>query len=211
MTNNRLIACVIASLVWVQHTHTHTQSVVSLVTKGGAKSSMSALGSWGDRIESVSSTFLPRSRWRVKWNLLQHSFHQVRIIWSVKLRAGWLVHLNGFNERKQRSLTASALSWVFLSGFFRSNLLVTIFHVGINLLKQVHSKLGPGSERNRQEKNGWMYLWRTAPAWEWPLKLRIHICGAPVVYGVARLQEIFEPRNTIYSLLMICPTDHAQK
>uniref|UniRef100_UPI003AF662F8 hypothetical protein n=1 Tax=Thiolapillus sp. TaxID=2017437 RepID=UPI003AF662F8 len=27
----------------------------------------------------------------------------------------------------------------------------------------------------------------------------------------ARLQEIFEPRNTIYSLYMICPTDPPKK
>ena len=32
-----------------------------------------------------------------------------------------------------------------------------------------------------------------------------------IAVAVARLQEMFEPRNTIYSLLMICPIDPLQK
>ena len=44
-----------------------------------------------------------------------------------------------------------------------------------------------------------------AISWSWPLP--IYVSG----WTEARLQEVFEPRNTIYSLSIICPTDHPKK
>ena len=50
-------------------------------------------------------------------------------------------------------------------------------------------------------------------AWAGPCSVRLWLDVGQCIYicSLARLQEIFEPQNTIYSLYMICPTDPPQK